>query len=288
MSQVPDALQPTEEDIRMLLAANSHLGTRNLDPMMESYIWKRRVDGFYIMDLRKTWEKLVLAARVIVAIENPADVMSISARPWGQRAVMKFAKYTGTKAISGRFTPGTFTNYITKQFNEPRLLILTDPRTDHQPIRESSYVNVPTIAFCHTDSPTRHVDIVIPANNKGKHSIGLLYWLLARTVLRLRDPAHFPRSKPWNVMVDLFFYRDLDEASKDKEKEEDGDDSETEESAVVPVSATKEHWKNPSEWTSEKGETWKPASWAAASEGAAAPTEGGAGWGRTGWDESKP
>jgi len=278
----------------MLLAASAHTGTRNLDPMMESYIWKRRVDGFYVIDLRKTWEKLVLAARVIVAIENPADVMSISARPWGQRAVMKFAKYTGTRAISGRFTPGTFTNYITKQFNEPRLLILTDPRTDHQPIRESSYVNVPTIAFCHTDSPTRHVDIVIPANNKGKHSIGLLYWLLARTVLRLRDPAHFPRSKPWDVMVDLFFYRDLDEG-KEKEKEEEEDDASDREAgddAPEPTSTAtpKEHWKSTTEWTGEKGETWKAGAWATATETSGTSTGTGAAdssWGaRTGWDDT--
>jgi small subunit ribosomal protein SAe len=88
--------------------------------------------GIYIMNLGKTWDKLMLAARVIVAIENPADIVCMSARPYGQRAVFKFAQYTGAKSIAGRHTPGTFTNQIQKYFDEPRLLLLTDPRTDHQ------------------------------------------------------------------------------------------------------------------------------------------------------------
>ena len=92
----------------------------------------RCASGIYIMNLGKTWDKLMLAARVIVAIENPADIVCMSARPYGQRAVFKFAQYTGAKSIAGRHTPGTFTNQIQKYFDEPRLLLLTDPRTDHQ------------------------------------------------------------------------------------------------------------------------------------------------------------
>ena len=88
--------------------------------------------GIYIINLGKTWEKLQLAARVIVAIENPQDIIVQSARPYGQRAVLKFAQYTGAHAIAGRHTPGTFTNQLQTSFSEPRLLILTDPRTDHQ------------------------------------------------------------------------------------------------------------------------------------------------------------
>ncbi|MCT8882707.1 30S ribosomal protein S2, partial [Clostridioides difficile] len=132
----------------MMLAAQVHIGTRNADSKMADYIWRRRNDGIHIINVGKTWEKIMLAARVIVAVENPEDVIAISARPYGQRAVLKFAHHTGCQAIASRFTPGTFTNQITKQFREPRLLIITDPRTDSQAVRESSFVNVPVIAFC--------------------------------------------------------------------------------------------------------------------------------------------
>ncbi|KAH6797793.1 40s ribosomal protein SA B [Perilla frutescens var. hirtella] len=216
MATAQRVLTAKEADIQMMLAAEVHLGTKNCDFQMERYVFKRRNDGIYIINLGKTWEKLHMAARVIAAIENPQDIIVQSARPYGQRAVLKFAQYTGANAIAGRHTPGTFTNQLQTTFSEPRLLILTDPRTDHQPIKEAALSSIPTIAFCDTDSPMRYVDIGIPANNKGKHSIGCLFWILARMVLQMRGviaPGH-----KWDVMVDLFFYREPEEAKEEQEE----------------------------------------------------------------------
>ncbi|TDZ25037.1 40S ribosomal protein S0 [Colletotrichum sidae] len=218
-ANLPSVFNATSQDIEMLLAAQAHLGSKNLQTHMEPYLWKTRADGVNVINVGKTWEKIVLAARIIAAIDNPADICVISARPYGQRAVLKFASHTGAVAIAGRFTPGSFTNYITRSFKEPRLIIVTDPRTDAQAIKEASYVNIPVIALCDTDSPTEYVDVAIPTNNKGRHSIGLVWWMLAREVLRLRGTI-YNRETPWDVMVDLYFYRDPEAEAEDKVEEE--------------------------------------------------------------------
>ena len=268
-----------KKDFQMMLACSTHLGTKNLDFQMTRYVWKRKPDGIHIINLGRTYDKLLLAARIIVAIENPADVCVISARPYGQRSILKYCQYTGATPIAGRFTPGTFTNQITNKFMEPRLLLLTDPRTDHQAIREAAYANIPTIAFCDTDSPLKHIDVAIPANNKGKHSIGLLYWMLAREVLRLRSTI--PRTQPWDVMVDLFFYRAPEEV---EQQAKDEAAAREEQSAPVEAVAPSNDWDAPAPQAGGAGDWGAPAQPMAggtAEWGAAvpAPQVGGGEWG---------
>jgi small subunit ribosomal protein SAe len=251
MSQVPPALNLREEDLHKMLVAQVHIGTLNLDNEMKRYVFKRRNDGIHLINVNKTWEKLVFAARIIAGIENPQDVVVASSRSYGQRAILKFAHYTGCTALAGRYTPGTFTNQmIQDKFVEPRLLIVTDPRTDAQPVRETAYVNIPCIAFCDTDSPMRYVDVAIPANNKGKHSIGLLYWLLAREILYIRKTLQ--RGTAWDVMPDLFFYRDPEEAEREAKAAEDlrAQGRAPELTMAEPAAG------GPSAWETPTGESW--------------------------------
>ena len=193
---------------------------------------------------------MVLAARIIAAIPNPEDVVAISSRTYGQRAVLKYSAHTGATPIAGRFTPGSFTNYITRSFKEPRLIIVTDPRSDFQAIKEASYVNIPVIALTDLDSPSEYVDVAIPCNNRGKHSIGLIWYLLAREVLRLRG-ALVDRTQEWTIMPDLYFYRNPEEIEQQAAEETagvEGDDEEVKEEIT-------EEQAEASEWAEENTET---------------------------------
>lgn len=214
MSSGLAVLAPTEEDITKMVQARVHVGDINKVHKMKRYIHNTTVDGINIFDLNKTWEKLVLAARIIVTIENPADVCIVGSTTFSRRGLLKYASHTGATSIAGRFTPGTFTNQITNQFKEPRLIISTDPATDKQALVEASYANIPIIAFCNPSAPLKFVDVAIPCNTNSAHAMGLMMWFLSREVLRLR--GSISRSIEWDIMPDLYFYRD----PKEEEEEE--------------------------------------------------------------------
>eukprot|EP00298_Acanthocystis_sp_HF-20_P029211 c8098_g1_i1.p1 GENE.c8098_g1_i1~~c8098_g1_i1.p1 ORF type:complete len:268 (-),score=78.55 c8098_g1_i1:12-815(-) len=250
MTKDNSVLSEKEQDFQKLLACGTHLGTKCCDHQMAPYVWKRRADGLNILNLGKTYENLKVVARIIVAIENPADVCVVAARTYAQRPILKFAQHTGAQSIAGRFTPGTFTNQLQKAFKEPRLVIVTDPRIDHQAVTEASMSNIPVVALCDSDTPLSGIDIVVPCNNKGKLSLGLLFWLLSREVLKMRGTVN--AANPWTEMVDLFFYRDPEDLEKSEADVEETKGGEWGAEAAAPQASSNEwgatEWGNTDDW----------------------------------------
>lgn len=170
--------------IEKYMAAGVRLGTRMSNKYLEKrgFIFGVRHDGLRIFDLRKIDERIRIAARMIARYE-PSKVVVVSSKPYGWRPVQMFCKLTGCIPITGRFIPGTFTNPRASYYIEAELVMVTDPKVDVQPITEAAALGIPVIALIDTDSPIHYVDLIIPCNNKGRRSLALIYWLLAKQVL---------------------------------------------------------------------------------------------------------
>jgi small subunit ribosomal protein S2 len=165
------------------LAAGLHIGTQQKTKDMERYIYRVRADGLYVLDVRKTNDRIVSAAKFLAKFD-PDDILVVSTRQYGQAPVKRFGEIIGAKTIPGRFIPGTLTNPSYAKFIEPKVLVVTDPRSDSQAIIEPKQMGLPVVALCDTENLLGNVDIVVPVNNKGRKAIALVYWLLARQILR--------------------------------------------------------------------------------------------------------
>ena len=167
------------------LAAGLHIGTQQKTKDMEKYIYRVRADGLHVLDVKSSNDKIIVAAKLLSKYD-PDDVLVVSTRQYGQAPVKKFSEVTGTKTIPGRFIPGTLTNPQYSKFIEPKILVVTDPRSDSQAVFEAKQNGIPVVALCDTENLLSNVDLVIPVNNKGRKAIALVYWLLARQILRER------------------------------------------------------------------------------------------------------
>ncbi len=176
------------------LTSGVHIGTQHKTADMKPYIFRVRNDGLFVLDVAKT-DAAVRQAAKFLAKFDPSKVLFVSQRQYGQKPVKEAAKAVGAAAIAGRFMPGTMTNPIVQGFMEPDVLVLTDPLGDIQAFREAQNIGIPVIGLVDSNNETKNLQICVPANNKGRRSLALVYWLLARETLvergALADRAAF-------------------------------------------------------------------------------------------------
>ena len=164
------------------LTSGTHIGTRQKTAGMIPFIYKVRNDGLYIIDVRKTDERLKIAAKFLARFD-PSKIIVASVRQYGHKPITEFAKHIGAVALPGRFVPGTLTNPKLNNYIEPDVILITDPMVDAQALSEASSIGIPIVALCDTNNETKFVDLLIPTNNKGRRALAIIYWLLTREIL---------------------------------------------------------------------------------------------------------
>lgn len=165
------------------LAAGVHIGTQQKSSDMKNFIYRVRGDGLYILDIRETDERIKLAAKFLSQYD-PAKILVVTSRQYGQYPARRFADSIGATPIIGRYIPGTLTNPLLPRYAEPEVVVVTDPVSDLQVIKEAIQVSIPVVALCDTNNMTSLVDVVVPTNNKGRKALSMIYFLLTKEFLR--------------------------------------------------------------------------------------------------------
>ncbi len=188
-------------DSNEYLKSGIHIGTKFKTKYMSNFIYKTRPDGLSVLNLKKIDERITVAANLLSQYEPP-DILIVSRRENGWKALRQVARLTGIKVITGRYPPGILTNTNLETFTEPKILVVCDPWPDRNAVSDAAKVGIPVIALCDTNNQSNHLDLVIPCNNKGKKSVGLVFYLILREWMRKRGLLRSDEELP--VPVDEF------------------------------------------------------------------------------------
>ena len=195
-----------------LLSAGIHIGTRMKTLDMEPFIYRVRPDGLFVLDVKKTDDRIRVTGKFLSRYE-PARIAVAATRLYAHEPVKMFCKLTGATPLIGRFIPGQLSNPQYSSRIDPEVILVCDPRADAQAVKEASKVGIPIVALCSTDNEFAGVDLVIPTNNKGRRALAVVFWLLARQVLRERGELGPDKDPP--VTIEDF------EAKVTREEEEE-------------------------------------------------------------------
>ncbi|MBI2668129.1 30S ribosomal protein S2 [Candidatus Woesearchaeota archaeon] len=170
----------------LYLKVGLHIGTRYKTKYMEPFIYKIRPDGLAVMNIQRIDERIGIASKFLSRYE-PNDILIVCRRENGEKAVRLFSKITGIRSFAGRYPPGVLTNSSLETFTEAKIVLVTDPYPDKNAIRDAVRVGIPVISLCDTNNEANYIDLVVPMNNKGKKSLALLFFILAKEYLKSKD-----------------------------------------------------------------------------------------------------
>jgi small subunit ribosomal protein S2 len=171
-----ETLVPKQE----YLSAGIHIGMKSKTKDMEKFIYKVREDGLSVLNLKLLDERLGIAINFLSGMEN---ILVVGRKTTVHEAIKKFSEATGADYVKGRFMPGTLTNPNYEKFLEPDIILITDPSSDKQALKEAVDMRIPVVALCSTSNETKGIDFVIPCNNKGKKSLAIVYWVLEKGIV---------------------------------------------------------------------------------------------------------
>ena len=181
MTEDQKFLVPTDE----YLKSGIHIGTKYKTMYMEKFIYKTRPDGLSVLNLQRIDERIAIAAKFL-ATYNPGDIMVVGRRESAWKPITKFGKIIGAKVYAGRYPPGILTNPGLDNYIEIKVLLAVDLWPDRNAVMDCLKIGIPVIAICDTNNQSNNIDLVIPGNNKGKKSLGLFFWILAKEYLKAR------------------------------------------------------------------------------------------------------
>jgi small subunit ribosomal protein S2 len=178
-----------------ILSAGIHIGTRMKTRDIEPFIYRVRPDGLFVLDVNRTDERLRVAAKFLARFEH-GKVAVAASRLYAHEPVKNFCELTGATPVIGRFIPGLLSNPLYSKRIDPEVIVVSDPKADAQAVKEASRAGIPIVALCSTDSEFAGVDLIIPTNNKGRRALAVIFWLLARQVLRERGELSIDKDPP--------------------------------------------------------------------------------------------
>jgi small subunit ribosomal protein S2 len=179
----------TQEEENLLIDTNDylksgiHIGTKFKTKYMANFIYKTRPDGLSVLNLKLIDERIRTAINFLSRYA-PEEILIVSRRENGWKALKQLKKLTGINVITGRYPPGILTNTNLETYTEPKVIFVCDPWPDKNAVEDAAKMGIPVIGLCDTNNQSNNLDLVVPCNNKGKKSIGVVFYLVAREYMR--------------------------------------------------------------------------------------------------------